>query len=239
MLAIYGRIEEAIQRAEQALAIGADLGIRVAPAETARGIALSRLDPERAIAQLESAWALAKEHGNEAMEFSSATVLARVLVSNCELALAIETYRVLMERCIETRNTTWAHLTCQSLAASLAAVDQSEAATVVLGATEGFQRTLVGVRADWRHDAVEQLRAGMKPESFDRCFARGKAMSTDEFLTFAHDEVEQLAAELTAKSPRSNRGALFRRRTPMTPSSNSPSSCCARCGRASRIVPDC
>jgi hypothetical protein len=92
--------------------------MKVVPAETALGIALSQVDPERAIPQLESALALSREHGNESMEFSSGSVLAHVLVSQGELVSALELYDSLLDRGLDTRNQIWTYLICESLGTS-------------------------------------------------------------------------------------------------------------------------
>jgi predicted ATPase/class 3 adenylate cyclase/tetratricopeptide (TPR) repeat protein len=197
-LAFVGRTDEAIQRADDALALAAEIGTKAVPAETALGVALSQVDLERAIPQLQSALALSRQHGNESMEFSSGSVLAHVFISQGELITALELYDALIDRAMDTRNPSSAYLICESLGTSLAAGDQREASTVILGATTGFDRAVVGFRRQQRLDAIERLQAVMEPETFDQCFARGKAMTTEELLTLSHDEVGRLLAEYTA-----------------------------------------
>jgi tetratricopeptide (TPR) repeat protein len=201
MLAYTGRPDEAIQRAEQALAIASEVGMQVVPAQTALGLALSQTDPDRAIPYLESAWKLSREFANEPMEFSSGSVLARVLTSRGNFKHALEVYDTLIDRGVDTRNPVWAYLICDSLGTSLAAEDRSEVSAVILGATSHFDRELVGFRRQERLDALNRLQTTMGPESVQHHFARGQAMTMEELLDYSRDEVTRLLAEHTANSP--------------------------------------
>jgi hypothetical protein len=198
MLVMLDRLEEGIARAEQAIAIGREHGGWVVPAEVARAIALSQMDREHALAPLERAWQFASEQGNEPMSVSAGTVLADLLMSNGDRERGLTVHGVLVERTSESRNHILGYLTCISLGASLVPED-AESAAVLLGGAAVFDRVARGHRRRTMEEALEQSRARLGDDTFQRATARGRAMTIEELLTFASTTLSRLLSEPPVK----------------------------------------
>ena len=158
-LATLGETERAIELAEQAIAMAAEFGSQMAPAETALGYALSQTDPERALVHLEAGWNLSREQGNEAMLFVGGACLAELYATRGEFGQALDKYAPLLDDAVENRNTLFATLACGSLARALAHAGRDTGAAVILGAIErsvrGMHYTAVnGIGRAWRRSAA-------------------------------------------------------------------------------------
>jgi predicted ATPase/class 3 adenylate cyclase len=199
MLALRGRPEEAIQRAEQSRALASESGTLCVPAETALGFALSQVDPEAAIPQLEAAWTLSMSEGNEVMLSVSGTCLGSLLVARGDVGSGLEYYDQLLANALETRNPVLALLTCNGLGVMLAGADHPEAAATIFGALESQAfRPLTGIRQRQQLDALETLRGTMTADAFAQSYSRGQTMTLEELLEFAREEASRMTTATTS-----------------------------------------
>jgi predicted ATPase len=199
ILVVLDRLDEGISRAEQAIAIGREHGVRVAPAEVGRAIALCELDRADALEALERALAYVVDQGNEPMTVTAGTVLAEVLISKGDRRRALDLYTVLVERVSETRNHILGYLTCMSLGGSLLSED-AEASAVLLGGTAKFDRVARGHRKRRLEMASAESRRRLGDDEFERSTARGLAMTIEELLAFARATLSRLAPEHAVKN---------------------------------------
>ena len=197
-LANRGFNEPAIERAEQSRALAAEAGRRSLLAEGALGIALSDVDPEKAIRHLESTWELADDEGNEVQMLTSGTWLANLLAASGDINDALNYSLILLDNAIATGNPMLATPACDSLAIMLTRTDYSDVAGVLFGALGALEQwpTPPGPMLDRHLDAIETLHARMEPERLQQCLAQGRSMTVDEMLAFARAAVTQIAVEI-------------------------------------------
>jgi predicted ATPase len=199
-LATLGHTDAAIERAEQAIALATEVGIRLAPAEAALGYALSGTDPERAIPHLAAAWELSKEQGNEAMLYVSGTSLAGLLAARGEVEQALERYAALLDDVAEKRNPMLLTLTCDSLGIALSNLGHTTASAIILGGIEGYVGVLQGTRRERHVAALEVARTASDGDAFESGVNRGREMTQDQLVAFARAEVAQILASVAEES---------------------------------------
>ncbi len=190
-------MEDAIGRAEQSCALAAEFGYRSLLGENALGLALSDVDPERAIRHFETAWELARDQGNEMQLLVSGISLAGLLAARGHLSEALDYYAVLLDNAIATRNPMLASPACDNLAITLAGTDYPDVAAVLFGALEEWH-TAPAFGRDRYLDAFETLHARMEPEMLEQCTAHGATMTVDQMLAFARAAVTRIATEIAS-----------------------------------------
>jgi predicted ATPase/class 3 adenylate cyclase len=199
-LATSGDDHRALPRAEQSIALAADVGAPslLALSETALGYCLVRIDPEAAVSHLERGHATAKEVGSEVAQAASGRWLAHLLCARGDLVAGLELHSFVLERALEIASHLPLMLCLESLAVDLAAAGHAPVAATLLGALEAPADRYQGNPLFDRPAVIGALRRAMGEADFEACAARGRAMDTDQLGAFARSEITRIADALHA-----------------------------------------
>lgn len=174
-LTTYGDSQRAVQRAEQAFALGSELGnpTLLAVSEVALGYALTAVDRQRARVHLEAGMSTSRLVGNDMARSIGERKLAEILAAAGDLIGALETYLAVLEHAMEFGVRLPVALTCRSIAVDLAAAGYHDVAATMFGALESRLSVDQGNPLMWREAAIARLQRATGTTNFDDRAARG------------------------------------------------------------------
>jgi predicted ATPase/class 3 adenylate cyclase len=198
LFASAGDSDRAVQLADQAHLIGAELSnpTLLALSDTAAGYALSKVNPDAALARLEAGLPILRALKNETLRYTGERCLARLLTARGDLAKACGIYAAVLDQAASDGSVMQIRLTCESLGVDLVAAGYHDDAAILFGALEVPSDTYGGNPFVGRAEAIENLRGVVGPARFDEFAARGRAITVDELSAFAHAVLARIIAEI-------------------------------------------
>lgn len=197
-LASAGDSDRAVELAEQGYAFGVELENPTLRAlgHTTIGYALSTVDPDAAIARLESGLPVLRALRNETLRYSAECCLARLLAARGQLGEALEIYFTVLDLSARTGTNLHTFGACDSLAVDLAVAGYGDDAATMFGALEEQRVAYRGNPIVGRGAAIEALRLTMDEASYDESARRGRAMNTDGLVDYTRATLTRILDEL-------------------------------------------
>jgi predicted ATPase len=196
-LTTYGDTDRAVQRAQEAFALGSELGnpTLLAVSEVSLGSALKTVDPQRARVHLQAGVSRSRLVGNDMARSIGERKLAELLAAAGDLIGALETYLDVLEHATEFGVRLPVAMTCRSIAIDLATAGYDEIAATMFGALESRLDVDHGEPLMQREATVERLHRAIGTK-FDERAARGREMDDEAFAAFVSAQLARIIAEL-------------------------------------------
>jgi DNA-binding CsgD family transcriptional regulator/tetratricopeptide (TPR) repeat protein len=197
-----GRVEEALAQTDAALEAARDLGNPYWVTYTLWivGLALSKVDPPRALETWDEGVAYLAEHDVRFFEGFLARDAALLHTSDGQLETALALFGTAIEAFVRSGAVAQLTITLASLPALFERLGRPAAACTLLGA-------MARQPASFHHvpsltEVGERLRAGLGGERADRCTASGAALDLPDAATYALHQIGEASKTLLAAGQR-------------------------------------
>jgi hypothetical protein len=195
-LAVTNHTDEALAIADSVIARVTACGVprSIAVAHTAKGLALAKADPARALASLDQALAVARRSGAPFWVNSVLIDIANLQARSGEPRTALESFREVLREASVLRDSWLVSIGLSALVVLFERLGRTAIAAALYGALpKSLERgQLFGALSD----AVDRVRAGLGDAAFDAAQTRGAAMSLGDAAMFAREAVETALLDL-------------------------------------------